>query len=192
MTFEETLDQLDRALATTGRIVAGVAGDQWGDPTPCAEWDVRQVANHLVGGLSIFALQLDGQDYAVDHDGHDWLGADPSASYAAAAGADRAAWRRPGADATVFDLAFGNVPAPMAVVVHLTEVVVHGLDIAVATGQEDLADEPAAAGLLATMHAMGTEVFRVPGIFGPEVAAAEGDPAHRRLLAYLGRRVTVG
>ena len=35
MTFDETLDQLDRALATTGRIVAGVAGDQWGDPTPC-------------------------------------------------------------------------------------------------------------------------------------------------------------
>ena len=50
MTFDETLDQLDRALATTGRIVAGVAGDQWGDPTPCAGWDVRQVANHLVGG----------------------------------------------------------------------------------------------------------------------------------------------
>ena len=45
---------------------------------------------------------------------------------------------------------------------------------------------------LATMQAMGAEAFRVPGIFGPELAAAEGDPAHRRLLAYLGRRVTVG
>jgi uncharacterized protein (TIGR03086 family) len=187
MNFTATLAQLDQALAATGRIVAGVTPDQWALPSPCVDWDVRQVTNHLVGGLRIFTAQLTDETVPGDHDGHDWLSPSPVDAYDAAAELDQKAWRGEDADLRVFDLAFGRVPAAMALVVHLTEVVVHGLDLAVATGQEHLVDEELAARLLATMRAMGTDAFRVPGIFGPELTAAEAAPAHRQLLAYLGR-----
>jgi uncharacterized protein (TIGR03086 family) len=88
---------------------------------------------------------------------------------------------------TVFDLAFGQVPAAMALVVQVTEVVVHGLDLAVATGQEALVDQEQAGWLLGLMRDMGTDAFRVPGIFDPERREEPGAPAHRALLAYLGR-----
>jgi uncharacterized protein (TIGR03086 family) len=190
MNFTATLAQLDDALTATGRIVAGVRSDQWELPSPCADWDVRQVANHLVGGLCIFTGQLTGDTVTSDHDGHDWLGPSPSDAYDGAADLDQKAWRREGADLRVFDLAFGQVPAPMALVVHLTEVVVHGLDLAVATGQEHVVDQDLAAHLLATMRGMGTDAFRVPGIFGPELQASQAAPAHRQLLAYLGRELS--
>lgn len=180
-------DQLDRALQNTGTIVSGITAEQWSLPSLCAGWDVRTEANHLVGGLRILTAQLTGETVADDHDGHDWLGADPSRSYADAAVADAVAWRRDNAAGVVFDLAFGQVSAEMALVVHLTEVIVHGLDLAVATGQEHLVDGDGSAALLAMMREMGTEAFRVPGIFGPEVAAVDGAPVHRQLLAFLGR-----
>ena len=73
--------------------------------------------------------------------------------------------------------------------IHLTEVVVHGLDLAVATEQEFRVDEELSEQLLATMTSTGgIDAFRRPGIFGPEVTA-ESAPAHRRLLAYLGRSI---
>jgi uncharacterized protein (TIGR03086 family) len=181
------IDQLDRALRTTGTIVAAVSPAQWAAPSPCAGWTVRDEANHLVGGLRIFSAQLTGTTVGADHDGHDWLGTEPASAYADAARADAAAWRRPGATETTFDLAFGQVPGPMALVVHLTEVVVHGIDLAVATGHEDLVDQEQASWLHGLMREMGTDAFRVPGIFGPELAAPTGDQAHRQLLAFLGR-----
>ena len=181
------ITRLEHALVTTAEIVAAVPADRWSAPSLCAGWSLRAEANHLVGGLRIFAAQLTGQALEVDHDTHDWLAGDPRASYADAARADLDAWRSPGAMETVLDLAFGSVPAPMALVVHLTEIVVHGLDLAVAVGREDLVDEEQAAWLLGLMRETGTEQFRVPGIFGPEVAIEAEAPAHRRLLAYLGR-----
>ncbi|WP_298515827.1 TIGR03086 family metal-binding protein [uncultured Nocardioides sp.] len=184
------LDQLASALATTGRIVTAICPEHWAAPTPCAGWDVRTEANHLVGGLRIFAAQLTGDPTDHDHDGTDWLGADPAAAYGVAAAEDLEAWHRPGAMDTVFDLAFGQVPASMALVVHLTEVVVHGLDLAVATGQEHLADQAQAAWLLGLMRQMGTDSFRVPGIFEPERTAGPDAAPHRQLLAFLGRDLT--
>jgi uncharacterized protein (TIGR03086 family) len=74
--------------------------------------------------------------------------------------------------------------------VHLTELLVHGVDIAVAIDRPDLADDELCGELLATMQAMGgIDTFRGPGVFGPEVAVADDEPAHRRLLAYVGREV---
>lgn len=192
MKLTDTLDRLDEALLATGRIVSGLTDDQWDLRSPCEEWDVRQVTNHLVGGLRIFTAQLTGEIAPGDHDGCDWLTPNAHQAYAAAAEADRAAWRLPGTETIVFDLAFGQVPAPMAAIVHLTEVVVHGLDIAVATGREHLVDQELSARLLAVMRAIGTDAFRVPGIFGPEQPSTKSDPPHRQLLAHLGRGLNVG
>jgi hypothetical protein len=84
-------------------------------------------------------------------------------------------------------LTFGTVPAPLAAVIHLTEVLVHGSDIAVAIGAQHLIGEELCAELLTTMHRIDN--FRVPGIFGPAVPVDQQLPTHLQLITYLGRTV---
>jgi uncharacterized protein (TIGR03086 family) len=184
--MHETVDRIELALSTTGRIVAGIPADRWPAPTPCAGWDVTTVVNHVVGGMRLYAAELTGTDAGGEHE-DDWLGDDAVAAYRDAAERVLAAWRSPGAEQRMIALSFGTVPAPMAAVVELTEIVVHGLDIAVATAQESAVDQAQCERLLALMRGMGVDGFRSPGIFGPEQPAPQDAPAHRRLLAFLGR-----
>ncbi|MFG1689260.1 TIGR03086 family metal-binding protein [Nonomuraea sp. NPDC049269] len=186
--MSQVVDQIERAADMTAGIVAGIAADQWDRPTPCAGWDVRTLLNHVVGGMRIFAAKLDGTDPGADHEA-DWLGADPVGAYEKAAAADRAAWRRPDALEQTVHISLGVLPGPLAAVVHLTEILVHGLDLAIATGQESLVDEELCGDLLVTMRSMGIDAYRIPGVFGPETQTAEDAPLHRQLLAFLGRAV---
>ncbi|WP_406454693.1 TIGR03086 family metal-binding protein [Streptomyces sp. NBC_01622] len=182
--------RIERALAATGLVVAGVAEGRWTDPTPCAEWDARTLLNHTVGGMRIFTAELNGTDPGAEHES-DWLGADPRGAYAEASETDRAAWNRPGAlDATVH-ISLGALPGPMAALIHFTEICVHGVDLAVATDQRALVDEELCEELLAVMRGMGGfDAYRIPGVFGPEVQAPADAAPHARLLAYLGRTLS--
>ncbi|GAA5027996.1 TIGR03086 family metal-binding protein [Terrabacter aeriphilus] len=182
--------RIPTALQTTGAIVAAVPSDGWNQPTPCAEWTVREVTNHLVGGICLYTDELNGVAARAEHES-DWLGADAVAAFQAAATDDVAAWARRDALTGTLTLGLGTLPAPLAAVIHLTEILVHGLDLAVAIDREDLADQNACAALLDTMEQMGgVDAYRVPGVFGPAVTISGHQPAHRRLLAYLGRTVT--
>ncbi|MFI6597574.1 TIGR03086 family metal-binding protein [Nonomuraea sp. NPDC050536] len=184
--MSSVIDQIDRAIAMTADIVKGITDDLLAAPTPCPGWDVRTELNHLVGGMRIFAAELTGTDPGAAHE-DDWLGSSPEAAFAIAADLDRAAWHRPGVLETPVRLGFGAVPGPMAALIHLTEVLVHGVDLAIVTGQEHLVDGQACEQLLAIMRGMDFDAFRRPGMFGPEAPAPVGAPAHRRLLAFLGR-----
>ncbi|WP_327044733.1 TIGR03086 family metal-binding protein [Microbispora sp. NBC_01189] len=185
--MSDVIQLIDQAIDATAGIVKGIGDHQWDAPTPCAGWHVRAVLNHTVGGMRIFTAELTGA--GADHEA-DWLGDDPRAAFAAAGDADREAWHRDGALDHTVHISLGALPGPMAAVIHFTEVLVHGVDLAVATGQEDRVDEPLCEELLATMRGMGgIDAYRLPGVFGPEAEAPAGAPAHRRLLAYLGRTV---
>lgn len=187
--------RIDRALAVADRIVGVVGAADHGRTTPCPEWDVRELLAHLVGGVAEMAgmvvaasagpAPLGDRDSALAIE-VDPL--DPVAAWPAAVVADRAAWSRPGAIDGAVAFSFATLPGPMAAMVHLTELVVHPIDLAVAIGREDLIDEDLAAGLLRSMHELGgIDGFRVPGMFGPEVAVDHDAAAHRRLLAFVGR-----
>lgn len=47
------LTTMRRACASTERFVQRVTPTQYGRPTPCAAWDVRDLLNHLVGTLAL-------------------------------------------------------------------------------------------------------------------------------------------
>lgn len=183
----EILGGIERSAAMTGRVVAAVAEDQWSLGTPCAGWTVRDVVNHVVGGMRIFAAELTGREPEAEHE-EDWLGDDPVAAYAKAEKLDLAAWRAPAAMGATVTISLGTLPAGFAAVIHLVELLVHGVDVAVATNRRDLVDEPLCEHVLASLHAMGgVDDYRAPGIFDAQVAAAADAPAHERLSAYLGR-----
>src|SRR5690349_19054522 len=58
---DDSLDQLRRSLAAVDALISDIRPDQWAASTPCEEWDVRRVAEHLVGMNLVFAAMLAGE-----------------------------------------------------------------------------------------------------------------------------------
>ena len=54
------IDSLSRATDAFARLLDGVKPDQWTLPTPCAEWNVRQLLEHMVSGQRLFAQVVSG------------------------------------------------------------------------------------------------------------------------------------
>jgi uncharacterized protein (TIGR03086 family) len=185
--MEALQGRIEKAHTATEIIFEGIRRDQWALRTPCAAWDVRALANHMVGGYRLFHAAIAGTGEALEFEA-DWLRNDPVTEYTTAAAGVLAAWRAPDVLERTLTISVGPVPGPLAALIHLTEVTVHGIDLAVATSQERSIDEDAAEGLLTTMQQMGVmEQFRVPGIFEPERNAAAEAAPHKRLMAFLGR-----
>lgn len=180
--MSEALAQLDQAIEQTSKIVDGVTDDLWGNATPCTEFDARGVTNHLIGALDMFTAAITGQAAPA-------AGGDEKSNFHRAADAVAKAWREPEALTRTLTLPFGEMPGAQALGVNVMEIIVHGLDIAVATGQEAVIDQEMAEAGLAQTKAAGVDNFRVPGVFGAEVAIADDAQPHRRLLAFLGRNV---
>ncbi|MEV4510377.1 TIGR03086 family metal-binding protein [Dactylosporangium sp. NPDC049525] len=181
------LDGCTRVLAEVERLVAGVHPDRFGDPTPCAGWDVRTVLNHLVWENLLWTSLAEGApraDFAADH-----LGDDHVAAFRTAAAATLAAFGRPG----MLRQRYGDAPGWRLVEQVVIEMLVHGWDLATATGRStDLAPDVAAATLPA-VQAMYGALPRTPGgSFAPEQPVPADATATDRLAAYLGRRVPTG
>jgi uncharacterized protein (TIGR03086 family) len=193
MSSAAQIDPLARALDATGALIAGVREDQWSNPTPCPEWDVRAVVNHLVFGNRMFAAILRGEppaELASLRQMHsvDLLGDDPVAVYREAGEELQAAFSQPDVLQRVFQVPAGTVPGAVMLHLRITELLVHGWDIAQGTGQaarlpEDLAEEE-------LTFAQGQSAPNVPRTghpFGPVQETASDAPAIDRLAAYLGR-----
>ena len=90
---------VDLAHAEFDRRVRSVAGDQWTWATPCSEWSVRDVVNHVVACARAYVLMLEGCDRdqaAVELDS-EVVGDDPIGAWELYSGALVAAFQRPGA-----------------------------------------------------------------------------------------------
>lgn len=181
----EPTELLERVFNEAQRIVDGVSPDQMGASTPCTEWDVRALLNHMTGAVIGFGSALTGTPAPEG----DLVGDDPPGVFRQATKTTLDAWRQPGALERTLDLPMGPVPGTVAININLMDTYVHGLDLAVATGQEAAVDAELAERGLTMAHEMGLDNFRMPGVFGPEVPCEETAAPYRRLLAFLGRNV---
>jgi len=88
-------------------------------------------------------------------------------------------------------LPIGEVPSEVAFGMALTDAVVHGWDLAVATGQNTTTDDRVAAPLLAGAQAAITDELRQPAaaraVFAQPVPIDPDSPTGERLVAFLGR-----
>ena len=177
-----------QALGQTGRIVAGINPGQWQAGTPCAGWDVHALLNHLVAG-NLWAAELAAgatiEDVGDRLDG-DMLGADPAASYATSAAAAAAAFRGPGALDAPCAVSYGPVPGSVYAGHRFLDVLVHGWDLAVATGQDPELD-PAHLRACRAVIEPQVAAFRAAGVFGDEQPVPPGATEQQRFLAMLGR-----
>jgi uncharacterized protein (TIGR03086 family) len=187
------VDQLAHVLDIAEPLVAAVRDEQWAAPTPCTDWDVRALVDHLVAGNLLFAGILTGRttvDDARRTAGVDRLGDQPVAAYRAAADAVVAAFARPGVLAETFTVPFGTVPGAVALHLRITEVLVHGWDLARATGRAPaFPDDVVEQELEFTRGALAmVPADRSP--FAPPRTAGDQASAIDRLAACLGRQVT--
>jgi uncharacterized protein (TIGR03086 family) len=177
-----------QALDATGRIVRGVPADHWDAPTPCAGWDARTLVNHLVAG-NLWAAELaaggtiDGVGARLDGD---LLGDDPAAAYAQSAAAAEAVFRRFGALDAPCAVSYGPVPGSVYAGHRFLDVLVHGWDLAVATGQ-NYALDPKLMDACRQIIEPQLEAFRSAGALGPQVAVPAAASEQTRFLALLGR-----
>ena len=178
-----------RAVDGFGRRFEAIGPDQWGAPTPDAEWDVRLLANHvLVEGLWAPPL-LDGltiADIGDRFDG-DQLGDDPQATWRAASAAAIAAVRRDGALDGSVHVSFGDIPATEYVTQVLCDHVIHSWDLSRGIGADDQLDDDLVEFAWAYFEP-NAEAWRAGGSFGPKVELPPGADLQSRLLALTGRR----
>ena len=178
-----------RALDATHKIVAGIQPDQRTLPTPDEGWDVRALLNHIVSG-NLWAVELTaGQtiDEVGDRLDGDLLGDDPLGAYDASAQAAAAAFEEAGALDAQCAVSYGPVPGSVYAGHRFIDVLIHGWDLAIATGQDATLDSALVAACLAVVEPQAG-LMQASGSYGSHVdAPADADP-QTRLLALLGRR----
>jgi uncharacterized protein (TIGR03086 family) len=185
MTEPDPLAALDRAATAAAAVVSAVSADHFDAATPCPEWTVRQVLNHLVGGNLAFAARLTGGapvDRSADH-----LGADPLASLRASVAELRAAFAAGSLDRIVPG-PFGDMRARFLVTMRINELMVHGWDLAKATGQSTDLDPELAALCLEDFRQMRSG-GRGAGMFAEPTEAPDGATVADQLAALAGRTV---
>ena len=165
--------------------VSGVRQDQWSAATPCTEWNVHDLVNHVVGEELWVAPLVHGSTIAEvgDRFAGDLLGDDPvEAGHRAAAEATAAADEA--APDTKVHLSYGDEDLEEYLKQLAADHLVHGWDLAVATGGDTHLD-PELVAEVATWFAGREELYRSGGAIGPHVDAS-GDP-QTDLLAAFGR-----
>jgi uncharacterized protein (TIGR03086 family) len=182
--------EMAAAAAQAARVVSGVPDDKSAldGPTPCPDWDLRTLLNHTILWTSYSAeRRAHGESVAQELMTKDFT-AEPGYQADYVAQIDRAvqAWSDPQAWAGDIGVMGNATPAADVAAMLIMEMVLHGWDVAKATGQEYVCDDAVAAVLLQTVQAQG-EMFRKYQGFAEVVPVPDQAPAFDRALALSGR-----
>jgi uncharacterized protein (TIGR03086 family) len=175
----DLVDRYEEAAAGFTSRLDAVADDQWSDPTPCTDWDVRQLVDHVI---TIQRQIPEGLGMSVDD------GADAPATWKAIRDAALTALRRPGVlEGTMRGMRGDDVPVEMALFPRLSDLMVHTWDLARATGGDERLSPEIAAIVLERLRP-NDEALRQSGSFGPKIDPPPGADAQVELLCFVGRR----
>jgi uncharacterized protein (TIGR03086 family) len=171
------------------RKVAGVRPEQWANPSPCARWTARDVVEHVVAMHAMILPPVARKLEPAD---------DPLTAFQEARAAIEDVLDDPVAALTETDTPAGRLTTEQHVdQVVSDDLVLHGWDLARATGQDELMDPLDIERLWATAVAIPPELmtkYRTPGafgegieVYGAEVPVPAEAPLQDRLLGLLGR-----
>jgi uncharacterized protein (TIGR03086 family) len=184
----DEISLLASIMDKTGAVIAAAGGDQGSRPTPCPDYDVATLIDHIVGWAQAFEAGANGRVFDGDPTQYR-AGDDPAGDFRAAADGIVAAWRDHGIDRKVRAASGGGeVDGRMAFDMALMEYLTHGWDLAVATDQPVPYTEAEAAAVLARAEVTLPPQYRGEGMpFGDAVDVPDHAPAIDRLVAFLGR-----
>jgi uncharacterized protein (TIGR03086 family) len=184
---------LPELLTDLTDLVRRLPADRSGAPTPCPEYDVGALREHVLAWVPMFAAALTDPDGAAprpDPSAHR-APADPALAASELADAAKqvtAALDDGVADRTVVLQGDSPLPGSMVIAMLAAEVIVHGWDLARGTGLDWDPSPAACESALAGMRGMLTPEYRGPGKgFGEEVAVPDDANPLDRLLGFAGR-----
>jgi uncharacterized protein (TIGR03086 family) len=186
VTNSAIVDDLARASAVIGDLIDRMAADQWMAPTPCTEWNVRDLVNHLVGMNLVFVALFEGSP--MPERGADRLSADPAGAYHRSAAALQAAATLPGVLERSQATPIGTATGAERLQWRVADLLTHGWDLVQATGvvaelPDDLVEQA-----LTFVRAQLPSQPRA-GRFADPQPIRDNAPAIDRLAAFTGRPV---
>jgi uncharacterized protein (TIGR03086 family) len=184
----DMIDLFDRATAWTAIRVAR-AQDELDTATPCDEWNVRRLIDHLLAGQQMFASGPSGGTITPPAGPPpELVGDDPASQYEQARKATINAYAQPGVIAGTVKGGGGEVPAAQILGVAFCDQLVHGWDLARATGQDATMPPDLVAVAWQLLEGRIPDEARGQGrSFKAAVLAPEGASDQDRLIAYCGR-----
>ncbi|MGI9615227.1 MAG: TIGR03086 family metal-binding protein [Acidimicrobiales bacterium] len=186
----EALSQASREYETRLRQVGD---DDWDRPTPCTEWNVGQLANHLLLGTRMSVQLLAGmsQQEVIAGLGDDLMAdsTDPVADFTTLATEMQEGFAGPdGLEGTV-DHPMGEIPRTTFIGFRVMDNAVHAWDLARAIGADETLDPDLVKLLWDDIQPMAGGLGDL-GIFGESASGQIGEdaPLQTRYLDLLGRR----
>jgi uncharacterized protein (TIGR03086 family) len=180
------------AAAEAARVVAGAAKaantKTLEHTTPCTDWDLRTLLNHMILWTSYSAeRRAYGESVAEELMSKDFT-AEPgyAQDYQAQLAKAVDAWSKPEAWAGDRNVMGSATPAADIAAMLIAEMVLHGWDIAKATGQDYRCDDAVAQAVLETVQAQG-ELFRQYQGFAAIVPVPDDATTFDRALGLSGR-----
>ncbi|GAB3451214.1 TIGR03086 family metal-binding protein [Streptomonospora sediminis] len=183
----DLLELHGQAMSEFDRRVRAIQATQWADPTPCTDWDVHDLLNHLTGEQLWVPFLLAGGNIAEAGDRYDGdvLGEEPVATWEVAARESRAAWLQPGTLQRTVHLSFGDADGETYLWQMTFDLGVHAWDLARAVGTDEKLDP----GLVdALLDWLGGQSPGAGALFDTPVPVDPGADPQTRLLALTGRR----
>ena len=184
----DTIGLVERALGQTESIISAIRPEQATLPTPCPQWTVRDLVEHVAGrGLRNFTASARGEavDWRAPAEpiGDDWAG-----QFRAGVGPLLAAWREADLDAMVPTPAGGEAPMRIRADQQIAELATHGWDLVAATRVDVPLEDELAEHALAWSRGMLRPEYRGPdNAFAAEVPVPADAPAYARLAGWFGR-----
>jgi uncharacterized protein (TIGR03086 family) len=175
--MDDVVELHRRAAGHFGDKVLAVGPDQWARPTPCSEWDVRALVNHLVYE----------NRWAVDLVAGATVAEDPVSAWHESLAAARDALDQPGVLDRTVHLSYGDETATEYLTQLVTDLAVHGWDLARAIGADEQID-PELAGFVWQAWKDREDMVRGSGMFGEHIDVPADADTQTKLLALLGRR----
>ncbi|MEU8896610.1 TIGR03086 family metal-binding protein [Nocardia sp. NPDC048505] len=179
----------ESAASALAAVVAAIGDDQLAAPTPMADTSVRDLLVHVVGLTEAFrqaaTKEAVGRSAAPAIGPDAELVADWRERIPAQLKALVQAWREPAAWDGDTEAGGVTMPAQVMAMVALDELVIHGWDLAQATGQQLTVRDSDLDVLLEFLK--DTPAEGTPGLFGPVVPIAADAPTFHRVLALTGR-----
>jgi len=173
-----------RAQDTFAHVLVNVTSDQLSSPTPCSEWDVKALIDHVIAGNQRVVERAGGHVAPLPED--------LDAAHRASATTAQETFAGPQALTRTYTLPIGEIPGTAFIELRTSDLFVHAWDLATSTGQPiDLDPELAQYVLSFSKQMMSRPGLRGDGRpYGKEQPCGDGRPAADRVAAFFGRELS--
>ena len=182
MTTSDPVVLFERATARAATVMASVTIGQLDGPTPCADWDVQQLIDHMVGGTDYLLAALAGEAPPA-------LAGRTVEDYTRGLEQLSSGLRAPGSlDRMCMSPLGFEWPVAQAVAGTFMDALIHTWDLATATGQDASLDPELVDACVEMFLPDMPQRGRATGLVGPAVVVPDDASAQNQLLAAMGRR----